>query len=193
MPFKYFSAKWGSPQGGTEGVHSECNTCYKWDPLSCVPIAHCTCSVSCRLCSLSPLPVFTLDSSTSSFAMQNKTIPQWVVSANGGVLAMAGVGADAIARCGAQEALACVTGRWGPCRTSRNAPIGCPQSHGFPTGGASETPSGRSPVFLLAPGILEKKEEARMLLFVDDNVIMVIMVNRKWKKVNKKFHNWIIK
>lgn len=108
------------------------------------------------------LPVFTLDSSTSSFAMQNKTVPQWVVSADGCVLAMSlGVGAGAIARCGAREAPACATERWGPCRTSRNAPIGCPRSRGCPTGDAFETLSGRSRVFLLAPGSLERRGEER--------------------------------
>lgn len=69
--------------------------------------------------------------------------------------------AGAIARCGAREARACAIGRWGPCRTSRSAPIGCPQSRGCPTGDASETPSGRSRVFLLAPGVLERRREEK--------------------------------
>lgn len=138
-------------------VHSECNTFYKWDPL--LSIAHSTCAVSCLFIHSPPSQVFMLDSSTSSSAMQNKTIPQWVVSADGGVLATVGVGADAIARCGAQEALACVTELWGPCRTSRNALIGCPQSRGCPIGDASEILSGRSRGFLPAPGILEREED----------------------------------
>lgn len=74
-------------------------------------------------------------------------------------LVTAGVGAGAIARCGAREALACVTGRWGPCRTSRSAPIGCPLSRGCPTEDASETLSGRFREFLLAPGALERRRE----------------------------------
>lgn len=42
-----------------EEVHREeqkekCNTCYKWDPLFCIPIAHFTCSVSCLFCHSHP-------------------------------------------------------------------------------------------------------------------------------------------
>lgn len=101
----------------------------------------CTRSVSCLFVHSHP-----------SQCCKFKPILRWALSADDGVLAVAG----AIARCGAQEALACAKGLWGPCRTSCNALTGCPRSRGCPTRDASETPSGRSRVFLLAPGVLEE-------------------------------------
>jgi len=97
-----------------------------------------------------------------------------------------GVRADAIAHCGAQEALVCVTEPWGPCRTSHNAPFGCPQSRGCPTGDASETPSGRSRVSLLVPEILKKGDEE--------------LISYRWHcnseysemELNVEYYNWIL-
>lgn len=133
--------------------------------------------------------MFTLDSSTSSVAMQNKTVPRRVASADGGVFWRWRVsGAGAIARCGAQWALACATGRWGPCRTSRSAPTGCPRSRGCPTGDASGTLSGRPREFRRALGVLEREGEGRELLFADDLAVMMIMANKITKKVNRQFH-----